>query len=432
MKRAVGRTFVFEVLMGVLVAVGVGLVPARAAAQAGECPVDEPVEPAAVGELAAQTFEQGPGAVDAEAIGGLERAEQAVPGAFRGIEGSIAPELSAQGDPSLNEYTAGVSLGVQLGRLGRAKRRAWGARVDERQAERDRRRAEFIYRVQRAFIDWWVAEVERRHLAAYQQEVRAEIEPLREATDTRRFTDLDMADWRVEAGRIGAERIEAKRAASFARADLQELLGVRCRFAAPRSDRGDSDARTNPWMPLLDRVDRFPEVEALIARHERAVREAEVARRDAPVELSVGVGSRSVGLEEFWFIPQIGLSIPLANPSRPEAERSTALAAGLSAERRWRIRRIRGQIFAASSRWQASVEARRQFVDAYIEPLRRRQELFEEALARGGIRLDRLIRARRALHEAEQRLLLLETDLMARRLRADALSKMIQPPREDQ
>jgi outer membrane protein TolC len=413
--------------------------PAAVFGQSGGCPVDEPLTRSAVGEAARAVFERGPGRRGEREIAGLEEAGEDVPDRFRSLEGAIAPEFRTDGDAATNEYTASVALGVSLGRLSRARREAIEAEAAARRAERDRRRVEFVYRVQQTYLDWWVATVEKRHLAACEKDVREELKPLEEAAEGDRVTSLNMADFDVEAGRISAQRAEAERQASMARADLREMLGASCRLAVPDTDLREGpddgppappvDPEENPWLVLLERVDEFPGVRALLAEHERAVKAAAAAEAEAPPELSAGVGARSVGFEDFWAVPELGVTIPLGNPSAPEVERQRGLAAGLSAERRWRIERTRAEIHAAASRWEATLEARRKFVETYLAPLRERDRLFEQALERGRIELERVVRAKRALHRAEHDLLVLDAEMMARSLRARALLELI---RDDQ
>ena len=401
--------------------------PTPAAGQS-RCPVDEPVTPESIHRAARQVYAQGPGEGADALVGGMKDAAGAVPGRVRSIGADVAPEFQTDGRSQLNEYQASVSLGVSLGKLGRRQRDVWSGRAETERAQADRRRAEWLFEMQSAYIDWWVAELERRHLAEYLTEVRSEFEPLRKATERKQITRLDLADFEVELGRIKAERSQARRRAEFARAEVRRMLGGSCELAAPSEQPSELEhaAEENPWRPLLERVDQFPRVQAVLAQRRQALREARASRSENAAELSVGVGARSVGFDEYWAIPTVGLSVPIGNDSAPQAEAAAGRAASLSIEHRWEITQLRGELRAAAERWEATRTARRDFMETYVEPLRKRVELFQSALDTGRIELQRLIRAHRDLHEAEHSLLNLRADLMARTLKAKALSQVIQ------
>lgn len=423
-KKVIESTIAWSVVAVSLLWSGVG--------RTEECPIDGAVSGDTIVAVAEQIFEREVEPAGRARIEGLAAAGERGPDRVTSMGVSVAPEIETTRRSEANEYVAGVEVAIRLGRVSGSRRDALEAEEASARAEQTRRRWQFVLDAQRAYIDWRVARQESRHLGAYLEEVRAQLEPLEEGRREGMLSEVELADLRSEAGRIEAHRVRAQRRARFAAARLTEQLGVTCPLAVGDATGQPFGAgkvpaawKENPWTKLRGQVDAFPAVRQLEARAETADATAEVAARSAPPQLSLGLGVRSVGFETAWLVPTVGLSIPLGNPEAPAAAASDGHATALRSERHWQLRRIRARLEASAERYEATLEARRRFQTRYLRRLERRVELFQSALEAGQIDIFRLIRAREERHEAVHQLVVLDADLAARRMRAEALEAAI-------
>ncbi len=419
-----------------VVVLGGAALPDQALAQ---CPVDAPLAPNTVTQAAHQAYAQGQQQAHQALVEGWRRARASVPGRLRSLDATVVPELSTDGDASLNEYTADVALTLGLGQLAEARREHVEALGEQAQAEADHSRWEYVFAVQEAYLDWWIAALEVEHLSEYVEEAAADIEPFEAALKRERVAALDVADMRAEVARVRAELLEARQRAGRLQARLSELLGGRCRMAPvePRHQMVDQEAEQeaeqmdaalpseNPWEAVSERVEEFPVVAKLEARRERALAGSREAAAQAPWELSAGVGMRSVGFEEYWALGVVGLSIPLGNPAAPEADRLQAEAIAARAEGEWQIRQLRAGLQARADHFEATVETYEALRTEYLGPLEERQAMLDDAVDSGRVNSERVIRARRDLHEAHHKLLMLRTQLHTDLMRAGAMHQWL-------
>ncbi len=391
------------------------------------CPVEGPITADGVTALAEAVWATRDGARRPLLRAGWQAARDALPGRVQGLTLSATPELALDAG-STAEYAGAATLAIELGSRSAARRAALDADWRADAAGLDARRWRFVDAVQAAYLGWRVRALERAHLVDYLAEADAELEPIRAAGERRLISRLDLADLEAEVGRIAAELDTATRDARRARARFDAVLGARCDLAAPQPPASGDD---NPWRPLVERAARFPEIAVHDARRAALQARAQAHAAADPWVVDVGVAARAVGSAETFVGPSIALSVPFTDSEGAEAaharaeariEESAALAASL---------RIRAELSAEAADFEALVQSRDALIRDRIAPLEARLRLVEAAFAAAQVEIDRLIRARRDLHEAEHALILLRAEIDARRLAADTVRALLDPETEE-
>jgi outer membrane protein TolC len=405
---------------------------ATALASAQTCPSDAPLDWDNVTPVASSIWDETSGRAWSARKDGAQTARSAVPGRLRSLDGSVSGELNTDGESSLSEYTADAALTIQLGRLQGRQRARMQAEARALDAEARADKASYVYGVQEAFVAWRSAELERSHLQHYLAEATEALEPVRNARDNNLVTALDLADLEAEIVRVRAELTDAKQAADFARATLLARLGRDCDLSeqsAAELDIADMpalDDRENPWLRPIAQVDALPAVRAHRARIEATRAHASVFDAAEPLEMSIGAGVRSVGFNENFIVGTLGFTLPLARPGAMESVLASSEATAAEHNLDWLIQRSRADLRARADRYVALRASYQQYSGEVLAAMRERTELAEEALARGHIEMDRLILARRDLHEVFHRVVTLYTKIQAHHLRADALDAWLE------
>lgn len=357
---------------------------------------------------------------------GRDVAQDAAPGRVHGLNLSLTPEFSMDGGSESHEYMGAATIAVELGNLAAARKTAIGA---EWQAMDDAlviERWTFVDEVQNAYLLWRSNELERGHLEAYFAEANAELDPIRAARDRQLISRLDLADLEAEVAWIRAELADATRSAKLARSRLEALLGVRCELAAVPAIHNEPD-KENPWKPLVAQAESFPEVKAYRSRREAL--EARATANDAanPMILELGVGARTVGFDANFLGPVLAITLPFQRTEAADAALARAQAQAEASAGEWAAVRIRAELDAEAANFDVLVQEYFNLREGYVAPLEARAELMHEAFKASQVQVDRLIRARRELHEAEHKLILHRADIDARRLKASAIQKLLTP-----
>lgn len=355
---------------------------------------------------------------------GRESAKDSTPGRVQSLTVSVAPEFSLEGVTDANEYLGAATLAIELGNLAESRRRAIDAEWTALDAELDVERWAFVDEVQNAYLTWRQHELERTHLEAYLAEANKELEPIRAARDRQLISRLDLADLNAEVAWISAELADATRRSKLAQTRLNSLLGVECPLAPVPATHEPPD-RENPWHSLSKRAEAFPEIRAYDARRATLEARAEAHEAANPWLLEVGVGARSVGFDENFLGPVLGLTIPMQATEASDAAVARAEARAMNSAGEWAAVRIRSELVAEASNFDVLVEGYFVLVKNYVEPLKARAQLMDEAFKASHIEIDRLIRARRELHEAEHKLILHRAEIDARRLKANAVQNLL-------
>lgn len=392
------------------------LLSSLALAAPGYCPA--PVGGAELLSAAAAAWEAGPGA-DAQA---LERARrQARLQALGSGTGLSVSGLSEQlpGKPELTEQTATVALTASLGRYGVAQRQAIDAQAALSQEELRLARWAYLEATLEAWLTWRTASLEEAHLLEYLHESDEALEPLRAGQRAGLVTRLELADLETELSRIQGELGGAQANASAAQAEIVGLLGG-CAV------RPDAALDAPDWAALIESAARHPSVALLRAEAGSAEAQGQRARSATPATLQAGLSARQVGDVELYRGPMLTLSVPLNGGGRASATQLEAQGASLRRRADWQTERVAAELEALQAAHRA-LEAQREALITYeLGPLSERVDLMTEALEASQSDVSTLIRARRDLHEAEHRLLVIELALEASALRAGALLALLE------
>ncbi len=388
-----------------------------------ECPAESAVEIENITSTAVMVWNQRWAERERATRAGHEAAQDAVPGRFRSLSASIAPEISLEGEA--NEYLGAATIAIELGDRAEATRMAIGAEWSVVEAEFSIERWRYVDQVQDTYLIWRKHELERGHLENYLVEANAELEPIRAARDRQLISRLDLADLEAEVAWIGAELTEAKRRARLAKSRLEALLGVECELA-PVPATHEEPRRNNPWTPLLSAVESFPEVQAFDLRRQALEAQARAHEAALPIVLDVGVGARSVDFKANFLGPVLALDFPFQKAEASDAELARARAVSQASAGEWAALRIRAELEAEVSNFEVLVDEYFELKERYVVPLEARVELMNKAFEASQVEIYRLIQARRELHEAEHKLILQRAEIDARRLKANAIQKLLQ------
>lgn len=355
---------------------------------------------------------------------GQNAAIEAVPGRVQSLNISLAPEISLEGATETNEYIGAATIALEIGNLAEARRASIGAEWRLFEAELAAERWSYVDQIQNTYLTWRKHELERAHLESYLGEANAELEPIRQAQDRQLISQLDLADLEAEIGWIDAELSEAARRAKLARARLEALLGARCELG-PVSANLEKPTRQNPWTPLVSLAESFPEIRAYEIRRQALQAQARAHEEADPTVFEVGIGARSIGLEETYIGPILAFTFPFQNTETSDAELARARAQSAGNAGQWASMRVRDEIRAEASNFDILLDEYFQLRERYVSPLEDRVKLMTRAFKASQVEIDRLIRSRRELHEAEHRLIVQRAEIDARHLKADAIRKLL-------
>jgi len=406
--------------LGVL---GAALSPLPAAAAAAP----EPLTWDRVAVVARGAFDAGPGRAFFARAQGDRAAAEAVPGDLESVDLSSRWDRDFSG-PAGTEVTVDALVVWRLGHVAAARRDAWRADAEARDAATDVARFSFTLEALQRFVRWW----ERQALAAHVQEHLVEqahfLEPARAAAEKQLVSRLVLSDLEVEVARLEVEATAMRGAADVAARELVALLGT---DAAP-SDAGldaiDTlrEAPANPWRAVADQLARHPELRALEAEAAAARARGEAAAADGPARLHLGAGFRRTDGESSWGALLVGVSVPLGNPSGDAAERERADALAADAARAWRLRTLAAEVDTYAAQYDAAAARLTRIQTALVGPMGERVLLFERAVLAGRADLEQLVRARRDLLEAHHDLVHAAAELLGHRAHARAMTSLLE------
>ncbi len=354
---------------------------------------------------------------------GMKAARDAVPGRVQSMNIAFAPEISLE-DTAASEYSSAATIAIALGDLADARRDVITAEGRAFEANLAAARWLFVEEVQDQFLVWQRHELERQHLHEYLVESNAELDPIRQAQQRSLVSKLDVADLEAEVAWIRAELAESTRRVALARSRFMALLGADCELAPVAVEHSNLQT-TNPWTALASEANAFPEVQAFEARS-HALRQRAVAHQAAnPLTLEVGVGVRTVGFDGTYLGPVLALTFPFQSTEATEAVLANAQAASEANAGEWAAIRIRSELTAEADNFKALLEEYSKLQTGYVGALSSRAKLMDEAFKASQVEIDRVIRARRDLHEAEHKLILLRAEIDARRLKATAIEELL-------
>jgi outer membrane protein TolC len=398
-----------------LMATLAAILVARPAAAA---PTPEPLQWEALPAVAQQAWATGPGQLPAAT------AEGAAAAARRPARGPSALwATTQQGLPGQDQGTVAVDLPL---RLGLAEGRRLDGAATAASAEAEAGEADFEAAVIGAWLEAWAAREELLHLEELQVEAAARLAPLRAAGGAGLLSAADLADLEAEQTLIALDRATAAAAAAQAEAALSGLLGrpVTAALAAPHLHDRPLPA-TNPWPALAARADQAPAVRAAVAEGAAAAAAARALRAEGLPTLALGAmtvdTSAAPGAAQAPML-YAGLSLPLRTGRQAAGAAARAQAAGWEGEARWRTAALAAAIDGEARLWDEGAARAAALERERIAPLAARVARLEDAVRAGQATADRLLRARRDLHEAEHERLRVHAALLASEARASALS----------
>ena len=374
-----------------------------------------------VQQLAGEVYEAHPGAAAAQLAAGLRGASGRVPGRVQALTVAVSPALDvAPEDSMVGDSVLGLGLDVDLSRRPALARDALVAEAAAAGAASHADRHRFVLEAQRRYLAWWRAASVAAHLREDLTTFEAQLEPLRKARDRGLLSPLDEGEFEAALSQIRQEAMELERAALGHELELEDLLGQAVTLPTPAEDAlRDPLGDANPWSPLLALLTNHPELRALEAEGRAAELEAEAS--DArPWSLGLGAEAHRDGTGATWLVGGLSLSIPLEVSDPVSVSRAQARAAASRSDRGWRQAQLEASLRRAQAAWEADALLARDMAARWLPPLERRVALMEEAAAAGQIELQRVIRARRELHEARHRHHTLLARLRSQEMRARA------------
>jgi outer membrane protein TolC len=382
---------------------------------------------------AMSVWQRGAGEALARTEAGLVAQRGRLPGRWQNIQLTTQIETPGHGAATWSsaEHVFNALASVQLGALPDKRAQLLEREILTQRAQRDLEAWTFVEEVRLAYHAWWYHAAMVEHLEEDLANKQAELEPLRAAAQQQLISALDMLDLEAELGLVSAEVADAARQRDVAQAQLIALLGDGYTLTAPEDLHSmDLSAleRENPWTECLDKLAAHPALRALARRRERALAESELWDHATPWQLQLGPQIRTRALEESWIAAYVSVTIPLSNFYASDAIASRAQADALEAEARWEAARLGARLSAEAQSWRAQVEHIRRLERDLLGPTRARQELLEQAWGQHQVPLERVLRGRRQLHEAEHMLISARAALYLVRARAVALARHLSAP----
>ena len=364
---------------------------------------------------ASRTWERYEGAARDELLRGVASQRAALPGRLLSAQAMLTSQVPL---PSENRRVAehGVMGGVTvtLGDLPEKMAHALDDQEALTLASARRERWEFIARVHSAYRAWFEAATLEAHLVEDIAAARDALAPLEAATTAGQLGQLELLDLKVEIAEMTTEHNELSARERGARAELERLLGHReWRLPdAPLHASGEL-AGDNPWEQLSATIERHPVLAQLRAEARSLDSRAEVLRSSQPWQLQVGAALETAGWREAWVTWQVGVSVPLSNPNLIEASELEASANAREIEVERALELLTAELSARAADFDRRRAALERLDRELITVLERRQSLLEAALEKKATPLERVLRARRQLHEAKHQRLELWLSLRA-------------------
>jgi outer membrane protein TolC len=330
-----------------------------------------------------------------------------------------APLTSSARGASQQQIQAGTTL--MLGRLPTLMSEVLDVQREHELAVQDLKKMQYFQELLSAYGEWWRASLVLAHLGEDIEDAKHHIEPLRASYEAGTFAALDWLDLEVEIAAMQSEHAMIQQARSSALGQLERLLDVTSWVPMVGDEEFAIAHAENPWRALSALLDAHPTIQALHKERELLEARSEVELRRTPPAVAFDVGWTSVGGGAQWSLLQASIVLPLSNPGKAEAIRLRMQASSLEYERLWQLERLNRAMGAYEREYDDLVEVLRAVDDGEMERLEVRQQALEQAFAQGHIPLVRVLKGRRASHEAHHRRLLLLLELHTSALRAQLM-----------
>lgn len=355
---------------------------------------------------------------------GYEAASDGVPGRWTQLFVAAEPGIEvARGNLGEADQMVYGSATMNLGDTPATTRAMWDAAARASESARDAARARFVLEAERSFIDWNAAALVEEHLQEDVDAYRAEVEAFDAALEAHAISRLDHLDLQADLARLEMELLDAQQDAADARAALIALLG---RDILPDVSRLDQlpGRFDNPWETLAGRATGHPELQAMESRAEALRAQAEQSALN-PAQLGFGPVLHVENSGFTWVSASVQLTIPLQNTGLAQSIQMHAAADSLDMERNGRSLAWEAFVQGEAERY-ATLLAHYEALDSeIISLLSERADLVREAVESGQSTVERLIRARRELHEAEHHRILLAAQVYRSQALAARLSELL-------
>jgi hypothetical protein len=377
-----------------------------------------------------RVWREGAGRAMQRAEAGLIAQRNSLPTRWQNIQVTAQIEAPAQGAAAWDnaEHVFNALATVQLGTLPDKRAALLERQIASQRAAHELERWRFVEEIRLAYHAWWLHAALVVHLEEDLATKQAELEPLRQAAQQQLISELELLDLEAELGQVSAEVADAARMRDMARAQLTSLLGPGFTLGEP-ADLHALDLKAleaqDPWTTCLDRLESHPALRALKARQRVAFAEAAVWDRANPWQLQLGPQVRTAAFQDSWAAAYVSVIIPLGNLYTSNAIAARAQAAQLDAEAAWEAARLRSTLTAQSLSWRAQLDHIHRLERDLLTPIRKRQTLLEGAWKERRVPLERVLRGRRQLHEAEHTLIAARADLYLINARAQALARYL-------
>lgn len=378
--------------------------------------------------LAQQRWDEGEGRALAAARAGLVAQRGALPSRWQSVQVTAQLEAPAAGATWRGaEHIINALVTVQLGALPQRREALLDGELLVQRAEQGVARWRFVDEVRQRYHQWWYHAAIVAHLERALSERRAELEPLRQAAAQHHISALDLLDLEAQAAQLAAERSDAMHQRDLAHAQLIALMGEDYTLSAPELEAPAARAQRaeDPWEPLEAQLKRHPALRALEAQRSRAVAQAAMWEASAPWQLQLGPQARTIAGQETWVAAYLSVTIPLGNFYASDVIAARAQATALEAEARWEMTRLTSGLRAESKRWRSQREHAQRLEHDLLTTLTKRQALLEGAWRARQVPLERVLRGRIALHEAQHQQIAALVELHLTSARARALGRIL-------
>jgi hypothetical protein len=322
---------------------------------------------------------------------------------------------SQRGYPGQDQLLLAAEGPLALGPAGEV---AWRATAARRSADGDWARWSYVDEAVDRFVAWAEAEALLGHLADWASASQADLQRGRLAAAEGLLSAVSLDDLEAELALVQAERASWSAVAAARAGAWRAWVGPRAVDPAllgpPPSD--------DPWAGF---VGASPEAAASSATSSESAAAGRALSRSAAPRAQVG--ALFVGTGEGWApLAWGGLTVPLGHPDRAEARDARGRAAAEALEATAAADRWSRALAGQSEAFVAERARHQLLVEEVIRPLTSRLTRLEEAFLGGHVTADRVVRARRELHEAEHEAVASELALRAHRLRAAAWSACVE------
>lgn len=396
------------------------LIPARAIAQPGEITWET------LPEVISRNWKQGQHKIFAATQRGLAKQKHKLPTRLMSVQlgGQAQLPITAQAK-GVEQHQVSVGAVVGLNQLPQTVKRLFAIQAKKARAAEFDARHHYALQLIEAYGSWWVASSLEGHIAEDIKQARQELMPLKKAFEAGQLSELQWLDLSLELANLQREHTQLRQQKQQANVYLKQLLnGEGWRLKLGKR----AQASTKPWAQLEQQIKQHPALQYLEMQQQELRARATVERKTNPPTLSVDLGWLWGPQRVHMATVQAMFVWPLSNPGLVEAERLQAQSIAKTRAHRLLKRQLLRQIQAEQKRIKIWGEAINALDAGAFKLLNKRQALLEAGLKSKQISLIRVLRGRRAIHEAKHQRAQLQFQQLRSVLTAQILLKTWKKP----